>query len=92
MLTKRPTPVLIVVLAGGLCLVSARRLCAERAHEHHRHRQPYSQFHPHAPVVLYSVVEKHFVDVAPLPALAGLDRLHDGVFRGVEVLGGVLVL
>jgi hypothetical protein len=29
MLTQRPTPVLIVVLAGGLCLVSARRLCAD---------------------------------------------------------------
>jgi hypothetical protein len=37
-------------------------------------------------------VDLYFVDVAPFPVLAGLDRTHDGVLGGEKVLGGVLVL
>src|SRR6266478_1657281 len=37
-------------------------------------------------------VEKHFVHVAPAPALARLKRLHDGVLRLMEMFGGVFVL
>ena len=33
-----------------------------------------------------------FVDVAPAPGFAGLDRTHDGMLRAMEVLGGVFVL
>ncbi len=36
-------------------------------------------------------VEQLFVHVAPLPAFAGLDGLHDRVLGGVEMFGGVLV-
>ena len=36
-------------------------------------------------------VEFDFVDVAPTPGFAGLERTHDGVFRAMEVFGGVLV-
>ncbi len=36
-------------------------------------------------------VEHDLVDVAPGPAFTTLDGSHDGMFRGVEVLGGVLV-
>ena len=36
-------------------------------------------------------VQFEFVDVAPTPGLAGLERLHDRVFGAVEVLGGMFV-
>ena len=36
-------------------------------------------------------VDHKLVNVAPAPALAGLDGTHDRVFGGVEMLGGVLV-
>ncbi len=36
-------------------------------------------------------VEHYFIDVAPAPVFAAFDGLHDGVFGGVEVFGGVLV-
>jgi hypothetical protein len=36
--------------------------------------------------------ENHFVNVAPHPIFAGLDRLHQRMLGGVKMLGGVLVL
>jgi hypothetical protein len=39
-----------------------------------------------------SVLFKHkFVDVAPHPVFAGFERADDGMFGGVEMLGGVLI-
>jgi hypothetical protein len=37
-------------------------------------------------------VEFDFVDVAPAPRFAGLERTHDRVLGAVEVFGGVFVL
>src|SRR5690242_19796389 len=45
-----------------------------------------------AGVVRSGEVKLHLVYVAPAPILAGLERLHDGVLGGMEMLGGVLVL
>jgi hypothetical protein len=36
-------------------------------------------------------VELDFVNVAPPPCFAGLDGFHDGVFRFVEMLGGMSI-
>jgi hypothetical protein len=36
-------------------------------------------------------VQLHFVYVTPAPGLAWLDRFHDGVFRVMEMLGGVFI-
>jgi hypothetical protein len=33
----------------------------------------------------------HFIYVAPSPIFAGFERLHDGMFGGVKMLGGMLV-
>ena len=38
-----------------------------------------------------ALLNVHLVDVAPAPVLAGLERLHDGVASGVEMLRGVPV-
>ena len=35
-------------------------------------------------------LKSHLIDKAPVPGFAGLDRLHDRVLRGLEVLGGML--
>src|SRR5687768_18515902 len=35
---------------------------------------------------------KRLIDVTPAPVFAGLERTDDGVLRGVEVFGRVLVL
>lgn len=36
-------------------------------------------------------VQFEFVDVAPAPGLAGLERLHDRMFAAVKVFGGVFI-
>jgi hypothetical protein len=36
-------------------------------------------------------VEFDLVDVTPAPGFAGFERTHDGVFRAMEVFGGVFV-
>src|SRR5579863_2262299 len=38
------------------------------------------------------LIKHEFVDVAPAPAFAGLDRLNDRVLAAMKVLGRVLVL
>jgi hypothetical protein len=40
------------------------------------------------PLILF---EHQFVDETPHPRFARLDRLHDRVFRRMEVFGGVLI-
>jgi hypothetical protein len=37
-------------------------------------------------------VQHHLVDITPTPILAWFDRLHDGMFASVKMLGGVFVL
>src|SRR5208282_4277245 len=39
-----------------------------------------------------SEIQLDFIDIAPAPAFAGFDGLHDRVLRGVEVLRRMLVL
>jgi len=41
---------------------------------------------------IYAGSDVVFVHIAPSPILSGLERLHDRVICGVEVLGGVLIL
>ena len=36
-------------------------------------------------------VEFDLVDVTPAPGFAGFERTHDGMFRAMEVFGGVFV-
>jgi|SRR6516162_11223152 hypothetical protein len=36
-------------------------------------------------------VQFDFIDIAPTPGFAGLERAHEGVFRAMEVFGGVFV-
>jgi hypothetical protein len=38
-----------------------------------------------------SLVQEHFIDVAPAPILAGLKRFHDRMLGLVKVFGGVFV-
>ena len=40
---------------------------------------------------LATEIERNFVQVAPSPVFAGLERAHDGMFCGVKVLCGVFV-
>ena len=37
------------------------------------------------------LLDQHFVDIAPLPIFARLERLHDRMLAAVEVLGRVLM-
>ena len=37
-------------------------------------------------------LEHYFIDVAPEPVFSRLDGLHNGVLRGVKMLGGMFVL
>ena len=38
------------------------------------------------------LLQEHLVNIAPLPAFAGLERAHDGMLGLMEMLGGVGVL
>jgi hypothetical protein len=44
------------------------------------------------PLALGSDFDFHHIDVAPLPVFSRLERLHDGMMRGVIMFRGVLVL
>jgi hypothetical protein len=46
---------------------------------------------PHSQALQRELFEHHFVNVAPAPIFAGLERLNNGMFRPVKMLGGVLV-
>jgi hypothetical protein len=43
-------------------------------------------------IVKNSRFEDQFVDETPHPILTGFDRLHDGMFAGVKVFGGMFIL
>src|ERR1700685_3145580 len=46
----------------------------------------------HKPQLATLLVQHELVHVAPAPILARLDRLHDGMFCSMKMLGGMLVL
>lgn len=54
--------------------------------------------HPKGNLCLHAILPNSrefqlaFVDIAPAPSLTGFDGAHDGMFRLVKMLGGVLVL